>query len=217
MNRFLKIGFFVAGLMVFFTAAYAIQQPLEAIKGPVDQVLHVLQDPQYSAADKQAELRDKIWTITRPMFDFELIAKRSVGRYHWTNTFSATQRTEFVDLFSRFMGNTYLQRIKGNVSDIRIEYTEQQISETKPLARVKSIVSHSNVEVELDYKLRLRDGTWKIYDLYAAGVSLTQNYKTQFEKILMNETADQLIERLRQKIAEQQGNPSTDNLTNAQP
>jgi phospholipid transport system substrate-binding protein len=78
-------------------------------------------------------------------------------------------------------------------------------------------VSHSNVEVELDYKLRLRNGTWKIYDLYAAGVSLTQNYKTQFEKILMNETADQLIERLRKKIAEQQGNPSDDNLTGAQP
>ena len=204
MNRFLKLGVAFVGSMVCLSAASANQQPLEAIKGPVDRVLNMLKDPQYSAVERQAELRDKIWDITRPMFDFELIAKRAVGRYHWKKTFSPSQRTEFVDLFARFVGNTYLQRIKGNVTDVRIEYTEQQISDTKPIAQVKSIVSRANVEVELDYKLRLRGGTWKIYDVYAAGVSLTQNYKTQFEKILMNETADQLIERLKQKIVEQQ-------------
>ena len=191
--------------LLLFTSAWA-GQPLDAVKGPVEKILNILKDPQYEDTGAHAELRRKIWEITRPMFDFELIAKRTIGRYHWENSFSEPQRVEFVDLFAQFVGNTYLQRIQGNYADVKIEFGDQQISETRPIASVQSKIIRSNSEVSLDYRLRLRDGEWKIYDVFAEGVSLTQNYKTQFDNILMNETAAQLIDRLKEKIAEQEQN-----------
>jgi len=104
------------------------------------------------------------------------------------------------------VGNNYLERIKGNFQDIRIEYVGQEISDSKPVARVKTNIIRSTGPVSLDYSLRMRDGSWKIYDVYAEGVSLTQNYKSQFEKILMNETPAQLIVRLKKKVEEQEQN-----------
>ena len=143
--------------------------------------------------------------------DFRLIAKRTIGRYHWKNSFTSQQRTEFTDLFAHFVSNNYLQRIQGTYQDIQIEYVGQEVSETKPIARVKTRLIRPSGDVSLDYSLRLRDGSWKVYDVFAEGVSLTQNYKTQFEKILMKETPAQLIDRLKKKIAEQEQNLAATN------
>ena len=193
-------------MLALQTSAVWANQPMDSVKGPVDEALSILKDPRYADADHRVELRQKIWEITSSLFDFRLIAKRTIGRYHWKNSFTPQQRAEFTDLFAQFVGNNYLQRIKGTFQDVQINYVGQEISETKPLARVKTKIIQPNSEVSLDYSLRLRNGTWKVYDVFAEGVSLTQNYKTQFNKILMKETPAQLIDRLKKKIAEQEQN-----------
>jgi phospholipid transport system substrate-binding protein len=47
------------------------------------------------------------------------------------------------------------------------------------------------------------DGSWKVYDIIVEGVSLVKNYRTQFASILKNETPAQLIQRLNEKLTEQ--------------
>jgi phospholipid transport system substrate-binding protein len=49
----------------------------------------------------------------------------------------------------------------------------------------------------------LRDGNWKIYDVYVEGVSLVQNYQSQFRSLFEKESAAQVIDRLKQKIKDQ--------------
>ena len=79
MNRLLKTGLVWGMSLLLFTSAWA-GQPLDAVKGPVEKILNILKDPQYEDTGAHAELRRKIWEITRPMFDFELIAKRVKDR-----------------------------------------------------------------------------------------------------------------------------------------
>ena len=42
--------------------------------------------------------------------------------------------------------------------------------------------------------MKKNNGDWKIYDVNIEGVSLVQNYRSQFQSILLNQTAAQLIE-----------------------
>ena len=179
------------------------EEPLQAIRVPIEKTIVILEDPQYQDPDKKDDQREKIWEIIQEIFDFNLIAKRTVGRYHWRNSFSQQQQKEFTDVFGEFLANTYLTRIRGTYDDISVEYVGQEINASKPTAKVKTKIIRKNENVLIDYSLRLRNGTWKIYDVFAEGVSLVQNYQTQIRGILSKESPDQLIDKLNAKIAEQ--------------
>jgi phospholipid transport system substrate-binding protein len=137
------------------------------------------------------------------MFDFELIAKRATGRYHWENSFTSQQRQEFTDLFAEFLGNNYLTQISGTVKGLRVEYIDETLDDSGKRAKVRTKVPGDNGDVAVEYSMWLRDGNWKIYDVYVEGVSLVQNYQSQFRSLFEKESAAQVIDRLKQKIKDQ--------------
>ena len=73
------------------------------------------------------------------------------------------------------------------------------ISDTKAIVKTK-IVRENNIEVPVEYRMRLRKEKWRIYDVRIEGVSLVKNYRTQFKQILMKESPDQLIKKLRDRL-----------------
>ena len=198
-----KILIYILAGLVLGSELTAAEEPLQAIKGPIEKALVILKDPQYENPEKRDLRREKLWDIIQGIFDFNLIAKRTVGRYHWRNSFSQQQQKEFTNIFAEFLANNYLTRIRGTYDDIQVEYIGQEISTSKPIAKVKTKIIRKNEDVLMDYRLRMRNGTWKVYDVFAAGVSLVQNYQTQIRGILSKESPDQLIDKLNAKVAEQ--------------
>ena len=67
-------------------------------------------------------------------------------------------------------------------------------------AEVQTKVITSSNEIPIFYRVILKDGTWKVYDVVVENVSLVQNYRSQFNSILAKNTPDQLIEILRKKV-----------------
>ena len=179
------------------------EEPLQAIKVPIEKTIVILEDPQYKDPDKQDDQREKIWKIIQEIFDFNLIAKRTLGRYHWRNSLSQQQQKEFTNVFAEFLANNYLIRIQGTYDDINVKYVGQEINASKPIAKVKTKLIRKNGDVPIDYSMRLRNGTWKIYDVFVEGVSLVQNYQTQIKGILSKESPAQLIDQLKAKVEEQ--------------
>ena len=198
-----RILCFAVLLLVAIVPAVKAEQPVDALKGPIDKVLQILEDPQYEDPARRAEQREKIRSATSAMFDFELIAKRATGRYHWENSFTAQQRQEFTDLFAEFLSNNYLTRINGNVKGLKVEFLDEVIDDSGKRAKVRSKIPESKGDVAVEYSMRLKDGKWKIYDVYVEGVSLVQNYQTQFRDLFEKESAAQVIDRLKRKIEEQ--------------
>jgi phospholipid transport system substrate-binding protein len=56
--------------------------------------------------------------------------------------------------------------------------------------------------VELDYRLRQRDGEWKVIDVVIEGVSLIANFRSQFREVVGQKGPDGLLEQMRAKNAE---------------
>lgn len=184
------------------------EEPMAVLEKPVKRVTEVLTDPQYEKSGRLDEQRQKIWEITQSVFDFELIAKRAAGRYHWKNSFTSEQRRQFVDLFAEFLANVYLARISGNYEEIEVEFVEQQVDDSGKRAQVKTVVTRQNTETPVEYSMWRREDGWKVYDVFVENVSMVQNYQTQFRSLLDKESGAELIERLRNKIEEQKNEGS---------
>ena len=176
MNRNLAAWFLV---LVFAGAAMgAAGSPTDALKAPLDRSVQVLKDPKYQTDDSalKIEQRDKIWDIVAGIFDFTEVSRRALAR-NW-KSFSPEQQKDFVAVFSKMLGNIYVDRIQTGFSDQN--------------------------KIPVDYSLKKKDNRWLVYDVKVEGVSLIKNYRTQFNDILRKEKPAQLIERLKDKVAEQE-------------
>ncbi len=46
----------------------------------------------------------------------------------------------------------------------------------------------------------LKDGEWRVYDVVIEGVSLINNYRSQFREILLKDSPEALLQTLRKKV-----------------
>lgn len=169
-------------------------KPIDALRGPLDAALAILQDPRYRVASEKEAQKEKLWELIRKVFDFEGITVLAVGQ-NWKR-FSPAQRQEFTDIFTTRLGNSYLNKIQGTFSNEKVEFLSQEmLSPAK--ARVKTKIIREVDSIPVDYSVRPIDGAWRIYDVVIEGVSLVANYRSQFNDILSKDSPDVLIERVR--------------------
>ena len=187
-------------LMTISSLAYGDERPLDVLKGGVEEALTILKDPQYEDISQKEEQREKIWQVIRKIFDLREMAKRTLAR-NWKR-FTPQQRMEFSEVFGEFLGNNYLRKIQGGYKDEKILYLNQEmISSSK--AQIKTKILRESIEIPVNYRMLKRSETWKVYDVVIEGVSLMKNYRRQITNLLMKESPDQVIERLKKKIEQQ--------------
>jgi phospholipid transport system substrate-binding protein len=183
-------------------------QPMNELKGPVEQIINILRDPQYKDTSKMAQQREKMWEIARKIFDFEAIARGTITRYRWSG-FTPRQRQEFTDVFSEFIGNNYFKRIQSEYHNEKVVFLKQEML-TQSKARVMTKIQRDKVEIPVDYSMWLRDDHWKIFNVYVEGVSLLGNYRDQFERFLTNSSIEDLISELKKKVEQQKKEESVE-------
>jgi phospholipid transport system substrate-binding protein len=178
-------------------ASKAEIRPMDTLKGPINQIIAVLNDPAYHAPDKKTLQRDKIWAIARPVFDFDEISRRAIGK-SW-DSFSADEKKRFTSIFSEFLGNTYIDKLQGEFHNETIDFEKELVKGSKALVRTRLL--RENATIPIDYRMQQIDGTWKVYDILVEnGVSIVKNFYVQFHSILRENTPAQLIERLEKKL-----------------
>ena len=173
--------------------------PMDAVKVNADKVLDVLRDPKLKAPSAKEIKKDKLRAIYTTMFDEVELSRRSLGM-NW-NKLNAAQRQEFVKLFEQVLEKAYADRILAYTNE-KIEFTKESAVGTN-LAEVRTKVVTASKEIPITYRVILKDGAWKVYDVVIENVSLVQNYRTQFNDILAKNTPEQLLEILRKKVTAQ--------------
>lgn len=168
------------------------------IKSTVEQVVEVLKDPRFQADAKKKERRERLRRVIEARFDFEEMAKRSLGQ-HWQR--HAARKQEFVPVFTKFVEKSYVGSIESYKNE-KILYTRERID--KDFAQVNTkVVTGKGDEIPIDYRLHSVGGEWKVYDVVIENVSLVNNYRSQFHRILDTASFDDLIKRLQEKSPEE--------------
>jgi phospholipid transport system substrate-binding protein len=177
--------------------------PMDALKSPIEAVLGLLKDPKYKDPDQRQQQRDKIFTITRKLFDYTEMSKRALAR-NW-KLFSPQEQLQFVDVFADHLSNSYMDKVQGEYKGETVVFLGQEtVADGKAL--VKTRVERQPSDISVDYSMLFADNNWRVYDVNIEGVSLIKNYRTQFDQILGKESPAQLIERLKKKVEVKIGN-----------
>jgi phospholipid transport system substrate-binding protein len=169
--------------------------PRQSIEAQVNNLLSVLND---KAQTDKAVKEKKIWEIVNGIFDYDALSRLTMGR-NWKKL-NAAQQKEFPELFSKVLGNVYMDRIMAYTSE-KVVF-DDNVSVTEGKAVIKSRIVTSDKEIPIDYRMAENEGKWKVYDVVIEGVSLVSNYRSQFNSILTNKSPEDLMDTLRKKASE---------------
>jgi phospholipid transport system substrate-binding protein len=183
-----------AGCLLLAVAAWA-GQVTDQIKQKVDRTLKVLGDQSLKAPGMETKRRQTLRAIANEFFDWEEMAKRSLG-VHWKER-TPEEKTEFVKLFADLLDRTYMGKIE-KYSGEKIAYDNETIDGKYALLESK-ILTKNDTEVAVNYWLMNKNGTWWVYDVSVEGVSLIKNYRTQFNEILARSSYPELVKKLKSK------------------
>ena len=181
-----------------FTISHA-GEPQEKVRQTINDVMAILRDESLKVPERTEERRAKIRQVVTERFGFEEMAKRAMGR-HW-RTLTAEQQQEFLPLFSDLLENSYISKIESYVGtqELEILYTKESMDkEGYALVRTE-IVNKRDLNFEIEYRLLANKGNWEAYDIVIEGVSLVNNYRTQFNKIIRQESYEALVKKLQLK------------------
>ena len=166
----------------------------EGLKATIDQVIGVVTNPQYKndRPTRRAKMKDLIF----PKFNFLEMGKRSLGNKHWKDI-SPEERKAFIELFGKLLENSYANKLES-YSDEKINYVDEIVKGR--YAMVKTEVVRKNSTINVDYKLIESPHEWQVYDIVVEGVSLIKNYRSQFGKVIHNDSFNTLMEKLNTKV-----------------
>ncbi len=160
------------------------------LKSNVDAVVELLQD---AALDK-SNRNEQILKIITPVFDFETMAKLSLGSRYWP-TLNETQQSEFSELFIHRLQASYLDKL-----DI---YTDEKVVYGEPLTQgtkihVPTTLVTKDSTIEMLYKFYRSGEDWNVYDVEIGGVSIIQTYRSQFDGVLRQGSVADLLNKLKE-------------------
>lgn len=174
----------------------------EAVRSTINEVIRVLKDAELKKPGRAEERRRLLEKVIGDRFNYEEMARRALGA-QW-NKLSDQERQEFVDLFKGLLSGTYTDKIEG-YSGEQVHYLNERLE--ADYAEVRTKVASDKTEIPLDYRLLNKSGDWRVYDVVVDGVSLVNNYRSQFTKIIRESSYADLLEKLREKSKKKSEQP----------
>jgi phospholipid transport system substrate-binding protein len=185
-------------LVVGFVVPALAGEPTEKIKQTTDKILKIVTDPALKNPSREPERRRLIRKAVDERFDWEEMARRSLARY-WDQR-TDQEKKEFVRLFGELLERTYLNKVEG-YSGEKVQYEGETLESEYAVVKVK-IVTRKNVDIPVDYRLHKKENDWFVYDISIEGVSLVNNYRTQFSSIITQSSYENLLKKLKEKVTQ---------------
>ena len=189
----------VLSLFAVFCLGYAhpvnAGEALETVKISAEKVIQILNDPALQGKEKKKERIDRLKEVVNPLFDYEEMAKRALGS-HWRRR-SPAEQEEFVRLFRDFLERTYSDKVDFYEGQ-RVVFGRETIDQD--FAQIESsFINAKGEEFAVSYKLRRADGKWKIYDAVIENISIVNNYRSQFDRVIAKSSYEELKRLLKEK------------------
>ena len=143
---------------------------------------------------RQTGLPDKALKLINSRFDFSEMTKRSLGP-HW-NALDANEQQEFIDAYTQMVLRFFGRSVRA-AGDETIQY-KREVRDGILASVETKVVSGSRDDFAIDYRLHDIDGQWKVYDVLIDHISIVNNYRAQFERVIAKSSVKELLQRMKQ-------------------
>jgi outer membrane protein OmpA-like peptidoglycan-associated protein len=142
---------------------------------------------------------EDVRNLAGTLFDGRAAARSALGP-EW-DRYTGPERDEFARTFTAVLARAYFEVVRGWLPRDRppaIRILGEEIAPGGRLAIVRtSVHARDGSDVQLDYTMIRADGAWLVHDVVIDGVSLLENYRVQFARVLRTSSYTQLMARLR--------------------
>jgi phospholipid transport system substrate-binding protein len=188
--------FILSATSVFTQSARADEAALatQALKVKIDAILDVLKTPELKGDEKKEVRRQKIRDIVLHGFDFGRMAQSSLGKYWRRRT--PEERQAFTVRFQRLIENTYITKLETYTNEQVVYLNEQRkTKKNREYAKVQTqIITTDGTEIPIAYMMyRQGKDPWLVFDINIEGVSMVNNYRSQFGEFLGQKSFSQLL------------------------
>lgn len=175
--------------------------PMATLKQKNGEVDKLLRQKTAKGSPMEAKQKSQIKQMAATLLDYDELAKRSLAQ-HW-DKLTAAQRTEFVSTLRELIERNYVKQLRTNL-DYQVLYKGEEVdgdgATVSTVVKVKS--KGKDTDAEIVYKMRKLGDEWRVWDVVTDEVSLVRNYRTQFNKIITEQSYDALIKKMKNKLAE---------------
>ena len=185
-------------ITAFAVTAFA-GDPTEVIRKTTDKIIAIVKNPALQGPEKKKERDRLIRDAADEIFDREEMSRRTLAQ-HWRKR-TPEEKKEFMDLFEDLLEKTYIDRVEG-YSGEKVLYEGERIEGNYALVKVE-IMTKQDAKIPVLYRLKKTKSGWLVYDLSIEGVSLINNYRTQFNSIILDSSFKGLMKKLREKVGKQ--------------
>jgi len=187
---------FVLFLIIGIAVPALADGPEEEIRQTTNKILSIVTDPALINPSREEEKRRLVRKVVDERFDWEEMSRRSLARY-WDQR-TEEEKKEFVRLYSDLLERTYMDKVEG-YSGEKVTYEGESVDNGYAMVKVK-IVTKKNTDIHVRYGLKKKGNKWLVYDVSIEGVSLVNSYRTQFNRIILQSSYENLVKRLRERV-----------------
>jgi len=130
-----------------------------------------------------------------PYVDYKYASYKVLGQYLRDTTKDERQR--FVDAFRGYLISTYAQAFT-QYTDQTVKFAPAKDFSNEKIVDVNvEVVETGRPSIKLQFKVRrLKDGSWKVFDLIAEGVSLLSSKRSEITNLVRQKGVEPVIKML---------------------
>jgi phospholipid transport system substrate-binding protein len=166
--------------------------PRAVVEATTSAVVGVLANKSLSTDEK----RRQVETIVYARVDFETLSHLVLAR-NWSQL-SEAQQKQFMEEFRQNLSATYGRNVESYKNE-KVQIVDDHAEPRGDWTVRTKIVRNGSNDINVDYRLRQTDGTWKIIDIIIENVSLVANFRSQFQEIMSNGGPTRLLQVLHEK------------------
>jgi len=167
--------------------------PVDAVRKMLDEVISIQTDPNLQGQESREARQTVIKKAIVSNFYFDDMAKQALEMY-WDGLSSAN-RSEFKRLFQDLFLDSYSRLVLDFLKKEKVEYLGEDAE--KDEAKVKTSIHRMNEAIPVDYSLLLVNERWRVRDVRIDGVSIVENYRKSFTRLIKQESFDALLKKMR--------------------
>jgi len=185
------------GLVVFLccsTIFAADPAPLAMLKNTSQQMISELDRHLGNLKGNDRLVEGIVMRVLVPHVDLVSMSRSVVGRNYWDQAASATHQ-QFTKEFTRYVIRTYSAALESYDGET-IKFFPMRGSNSGRVQIDSSILRKDGPPIQVQYRVLNQGSSWLIYDFSIDGVSIVQNYRSQFAATLRQKGLDGLVSEL---------------------
>ena len=167
-------------------------EPMAQLSASINDFVSIMSST--SVAELRATgLPEKARQLVFARFDFSEMTKRALGP-HWKSLDQAEQR-EFVDAFTQRLLVSYGKTVRATGNE-KIQFV-REVRDGKQASVETQVISGNGDQFPIDYRLHNIEGQWMVYDVVIDSVSMVNNYRSQFDRVIAKSSIQDLLRRMK--------------------